>query len=106
MKIRQPSQPDQSCSGKSGSLLSLINPAQANLAPLPSLINPPQANLAFRQTKEISEKSTLNRCFYLDQQVEAQMPPGGVEEGVGEESPHLPLPGGYIMILVHYKVCC
>ena len=39
-------------------LFSLINPAQANQAPLPSLINPAQANQAIRQTKKICEKST------------------------------------------------
>ena len=53
MQIRQPSEPDQSYSGKSGSLLSLINPAQANQAPVPSLINPAQANQAIRQTKKL-----------------------------------------------------
>ena len=72
MQIRQPSQPDQSCSGKSG------NPSQPDQScsgksgtpsqpdqscpgksskPL-SLINPAQANQAIRQTKEICEKSS------------------------------------------------
>ena len=40
------SQPDQSCSGKSVKLPSLINPARANQAPLHSLINPAQENQA------------------------------------------------------------
>ena len=47
MQIRRTSQPDQSYSGKSGTLPSPINPAQANLATLPSPINPSQANQAY-----------------------------------------------------------
>ena len=39
-------QDQKSCSCKSGSLLSLINPAQANQAPFPSLTNPASANQA------------------------------------------------------------
>ena len=45
--ITRVSEQDQkTCSRKSGSLLSLINPAQANQAPISSLINPTQENQA------------------------------------------------------------
>ena len=49
-KSGTPSQPDQSCSGKSGKPLSLINPAQANQA--------------IRQKKEIRKKSNHHYHFH------------------------------------------
>ena len=78
MQIRQPSQHDQSCSGKSGTTSQpdqscsgkLGTPSQPDQSDSGKsgkphrLINPAQANQAIRQTKEICEKS-INYFTYL-----------------------------------------
>ena len=58
-QIRDPSQPDQSCSGKSGKLFQPDQSCSGKSGKPPSLINPAQASQAIRQTKEIREKSNL-----------------------------------------------
>ena len=60
-----PSQPDQSCSCKSGIPFQHDQSCSGKSGIPPSLINPAQAKQAIRQTKEICEKSSLDRDMWI-----------------------------------------
>ena len=66
MRIRQPSQPDQSFSGKSDTSFQPDQSCSGKSGKPLSLINPAQANKTIRQTKKLCEKSSPKLARFLN----------------------------------------